>query len=48
VLADDIKELAVPVLGHRMILRPEARMKYVSASKIVDEILSDVPTPDAS
>jgi MoxR-like ATPase len=48
VLADDIKELAIPVLGHRMILRPEARMKFVSASKIVEEILGDVPTPDSA
>jgi len=47
VLADDIKELAVPVLGHRMILRPEARLKFVNAAKIVEEILAEIPTPDS-
>jgi MoxR-like ATPase len=47
VLADDVKELAAPVLGHRMVLRPEARMKSVNALKIVDDILSETPTPDS-
>ncbi len=48
VLADDIKELAIPVLGHRMILRPEARLKFADPSKVIDEILMETPTPDAS
>ena len=47
VLADDIKELAIPVLGHRMILRPEARLKFADPAKLIDEILQETATPDA-
>jgi MoxR-like ATPase len=46
VLVDDIKELAVPVLGHRMILRPEARLKLVGAETVIQEILAETATPD--
>lgn len=45
VLPDDIKRLAQPVLAHRMILRPEARLKSSSAESIVQEILNTVPVP---
>ena len=45
VLPDDVKRLAVPVLTHRMILRPEARLKASSAEAIVREILAAVPVP---
>lgn len=42
---DDIKRIAVPTLAHRLILRPEARIKSVPARKIVEEILANVPVP---
>ncbi|MCX7027475.1 MAG: MoxR family ATPase [Spirochaetes bacterium] len=45
VLPDDIKELALPVLGHRIILKHEERAKGARASAIVEEILSQVPVP---
>jgi MoxR-like ATPase len=48
VLPDDIKELAKPVLVHRVILRHEERAKGASAAAVMDEILSAVPvaSPD--
>ncbi|RME91345.1 MAG: MoxR family ATPase [Anaerolineae bacterium] len=45
VLPDDIKALAVPVLAHRIILAPAARLRELSAERIVREILYSVPVP---
>lgn len=45
VLPDDIKELAIPTLAHRVILGPGARLRDISASQIVEEILDTVPVP---
>ncbi len=45
VLPDDIKALAVPVLGHRVIVSPAARLRELSADRIVDEILHATPVP---
>jgi len=45
VLPDDIKRLAIPVLAHRVIVGPAARLQELSAEKIVQEILDNVPVP---
>jgi MoxR-like ATPase len=45
VLPDDIKRLAVPVLAHRVIVGPAARLQELSAEKIVQEILDNTPVP---
>ncbi len=45
VLPDDIKSLAVPVLAHRVIVGPAARLRELSAEKIVEEILENLPVP---
>ncbi len=45
VLPDDIKRLAVPVLSHRVIVGPAARLRELSAEKIVQEILDNTPVP---
>ncbi len=45
VLPDDIKALAIPALGHRVIVGPTARMRDVTAEQIVEEILRQVPVP---
>ena len=45
VLPDDIKELAIPTLAHRVILGPGARLRDVTAEQVVDEILHSVPVP---
>jgi MoxR-like ATPase len=45
VLPDDIKALAVPVLAHRIIVSPAARLRELSAERIVTEILDKLPVP---
>ncbi|MEX2114091.1 MAG: MoxR family ATPase [Pirellulales bacterium] len=48
VLPDDVKRVAPAVLTHRLIVRPESRLRKVTAAAIVDEILSEVPVPTMS
>lgn len=43
VIPDDVKELARPVLTHRLILHHEERAKGASAAAVMDELLSRVP-----
>ena len=45
VLPDDVKRMAQPVLGHRLILKPESRLRKVTAAAVVNEILTEVPVP---
>jgi MoxR-like ATPase len=45
VIPDDVKGLAEPVLGHRVILNPAARLRNVQSSAVLDDILSSVPVP---
>ena len=45
ILPDDVQRMALPVLSHRLILTPEARMKGQSAQKILLSLLSSVPVP---
>lgn len=47
VIPDDIKELALPVLGHRLIINPAARIRNVSARAVIHDILNAVPVPGA-
>lgn len=45
VIPDDVKFLAEPVLAHRLIISPAARMKNVDASNVVSELLDYIPVP---
>src|SRR5439155_13256342 len=45
VLPDDIKRMAGAVLGHRMILKPESRLRKVTTAAVLHEILADVSVP---
>jgi MoxR-like ATPase len=45
VVPDDIKQVAVPALAHRVTLRPELWVRQVSADDVVAKLLSSVPTP---
>ena len=45
VLPDDIKALAIPVLAHRLILSPEARLRGRTAAQLLEEIIAGVPVP---
>ena len=45
VIPDDVKKLVRPTLIHRLRLKPEAEMENLTAEKVVDRILKDVPVP---
>ena len=45
VLPDDIRRMALPVMSHRLILTPEARMKGVSAESVLAQLIETVPVP---
>jgi len=45
VLPDDVKRMAAAVLTHRLILRPESRLRRVTAASVVEELLNQVPVP---
>ncbi len=45
VIPDDIKQLAGPVLTHRLLLSPQARARGTQAAQIVDDVMSSVPAP---
>jgi MoxR-like ATPase len=45
VLPDDIKRVADPVLRHRLILKPESRLRRVTALEIIDEIINSIAVP---
>ena len=45
VVPDDVKELAVPILAHRIILQPEARLENLTADEVVRKILAQTPIP---
>jgi MoxR-like ATPase len=45
VLPDDVKELAVPVLAHRIIVSPAARLRDLGSDRIVQEIVYNTPVP---
>ena len=47
VTPEDIKELAVPVLSHRVLLNPQAQFDGVSVDDVIEKLLADVPPPVA-
>lgn len=48
VLPDDVKALVPSVLAHRIIVSPAARLREVTAERIVQEIMLGVPVPGGS
>jgi len=45
VLPDDVKDLAVPVLAHRLVVDPVSKMNGVTAEAVVEAVLETVPVP---
>ena len=45
VTPDDVKEVAVPALAHRLALKPELWVERLRSDDIVRELLEEVPTP---
>jgi len=45
VLPDDVKEVAVPALAHRLILAADPWIRGVKPQAVVEEVLKEVPVP---
>ncbi len=45
VVPDDLKEAAVPVLRHRLVLRPEAELEGLDADRVVSDVLAATTVP---
>ena len=48
VIPDDVKQLAVAVLAHRLIVKSQASLREVDPEQIVKEILASVPVAEAA
>jgi MoxR-like ATPase len=46
VLPDDVKAVVEPVLAHRIIVNPAARLKMISAKHIIADIVQRIPLPE--
>ena len=44
-IPDDILKLVIPVLAHRIILSPEARLAQMTVEKVLKSILTRIPVP---
>lgn len=42
---DDVKDLAVAVLAHRITLTPEATFDGATQESLIAQVLEDVPSP---
>jgi MoxR-like ATPase len=45
VTPDDIKRIGIPAMAHRLILRPEARIKGITTVQVMQDILQTTPVP---
>jgi len=48
VTPDDVRDVAEPVLAHRLVLTPDARIDGVDARAVVRDVLDAVPVPTVS
>jgi len=48
VLPDDVKKLAQAVLAHRMILKPESRLRRITAAQVVEDVVKQTSVPTLS
>jgi len=45
ILPEDVQRIALPVLAHRIMPNPEAKMKGISAERILVAVMENVPVP---
>ncbi|MBT3374347.1 MAG: MoxR family ATPase [Lentisphaerae bacterium] len=45
VTPDDVKALAAPILGHRLILRPEHEIEGVTVEEVIQRLLEEIAVP---
>lgn len=42
---DDVKKIIAPVMAHRLILRPESRLRKVTSESVLENILAEIAVP---
>lgn len=42
---DDVKSILVPVLNHRLVVRPDAQMRGTTVMDVLDEVMATVAVP---
>jgi len=42
---DDVKKILTPVMAHRLILRPESRLRRMTGDQILDSIVAEIAVP---
>lgn len=47
VIPDDVQDVAIPALAHRLIMRPEYWAQEFTEERVIQEILDEIPTPPA-
>ena len=45
VIPDDVKQIAIPCLAHRLVLAPGAEIEGLSAEGVLTQILGQIPAP---
>ena len=45
VIPDDVKNIALQIVSHRIVMKPEAKIRGITGMHIVRKILSEVPVP---
>jgi MoxR-like ATPase len=45
VTPDDVKEMAHPILRHRLILKPEAQIEGFTSDRVIEQVLNEVVVP---
>ena len=48
VTPDDVKELAVPALAHRLVLNTDVQLKGLRQEEVIEKVLADTPVPKVS
>ena len=45
VIPDDFKQVALPLLRHRLVLRPEAQLDGLQIDTVIQNLINQVPVP---
>ena len=45
VIPDDVKRVALDVVSHRIVLKPESKIRGITGEHIVRKVISEVPVP---
>ena len=44
-IPDDVKQVVGPAIAHRLVLKPEARVKGIKPEKIIEDIVNNIAVP---